>query len=250
MNKNYKKDIESFLDFVEGKIANPTYKALSVYRRYEKKLKDISTWPDIFGDLYGGVYICSHGGGYYTIDGVHDCFPKTHYKSVESLYQDHQKGIQLTLRSVYENFYNGRYDEFLEDLPDYNEAEDLDTVVGEFYDVMFKGGPTDNISIESYALCEEYKGKDIYDPEKWPEIFNKIAHDKIEGDFLWHEEDGYHIFDCLGWFSNDECGSFEEVYREILGWEAEVLDFRDVWNKFYRHYLNMREAIMAAYEDY
>ena len=237
MNKNYKKDIESFLDFVEGKIMNPTHKALSVYRRYEKKIKDISTWPDIFGDLYDGIYICHHGGGYYTIDGIHDCFPKTTYKSIEVLLQDHQKGIELTLRSVYENFYK-KYEKFLEDEDSEETMNDKSGIVYDFYRVMFQGYDPEKVCPEAYSLYYEYKGTNIYNPEAWPGIFDKILGEK----FIETNDDGYVVGGS--WFTKkDDCGSYEELYREVLGWEKDVLDFLDTWVNFYKYYLEMREAM-------
>ena len=241
MNKRYREDIQSFLDYTEGKITNPTTKALKIYRKYEKKLKDIDTWPDIFGDLYGGIYVCHMGGTYYTIDGVHDCFPKTSYKSIQALYESHQKGIPLTLRSVWEHFYNGVYDCFLEEYSDYAESLDSgpDRIVSDFYDIAFKGGNPADACFEALELYEKYKTENLYNPELWPEIFNSI----LKETFIRKDKDGYYITDNLGFFSNTECGTYEEVYRTFLGWGNDSLDFRDVWTKFYRRYIEMREAL-------
>lgn len=251
MNKNYKKDIKSFLDYTEGKTDQPTSKALQIYRKYENSLKDINSWPSIFGDLYGGIYVCHMGGSYYTIDGVHDCFPKTSYKSFEDLYQSHQKGIPLTLRSVWENFYNGMYDCFLEEYPDYNDISDTscDQIVSDFYNLAFKGGKFEDACIEAQTLYNKYRYMDIYSPELWAEIFNEILHDYLDEDFLRTEDDGYSIVHSLAWYSKKDYGSFEEIYRDILGWEDDTLDLRDVWNKFYKHYLRMIDELKHEFDD-
>ena len=243
MNKRYKEDIESFLNCVDGKEANPTPHALTVYRKYEKKLDDIEIWPDIFGDLYGAIYVCKMGPGYYTIDGIHDCFPKTHYKGIRELYQSHiGKDTSMTLRNVYEGFYHDYYDGFLEDYVD--NKEDLkpsskDKIVSDFYNVAFKGGKLDDACNEAWTLYREYSGKNLYDPEIWPEIFDKILGEK----FIDEDADGYSVISHLGWWSKDKVGSYEEIYRDVLGWESDTLDFRDVWNKFYKRYVEMEEAL-------
>lgn len=241
INKGYKEDIESFLDYVEGKTTNPTGMALRVFKRYEKKLEDIETWPKIFGDLYGAIYICKLGEGYYTIDGVHDCFPKTHYKNIESLYKSHLKDIELTLRNVYEEFYKDGYDVFLYDYLDEGEeleTEDKDKIISDFYNTAFKGGNPDNACIEAWNLYRKYSEKNLYDIEVWPEIFNQALGEEL----IRKEEDGYHIYQ-LGFWSKEDVGSYEEIYRDILGWEKETLDFKEVWNKFYKYYIGMEEAL-------
>ena len=249
MNKRYKEDISSFLDYVEGKTAHPTPKALSIFRKYEKKLEDVDSWPDIFGDLYDGIYVSKLGPGYYTIDGVHDCFPKTHYKGIKELYLDHiGRHTNLTLRNVYEGFYNGVYDCFLSDYIGYEETEevDKDKIVSDFYSVMFKGGNPDDACNKAWNLYRLYSGENIYDIELWPKIFDLI----LEETFIRVEDDGYHVY-YLGYWPKEKFGSYEEIYRDILGWESDVLDFMDVWNKFYKQYIYQWNAIGSGYDyDY
>lgn len=250
MNKRYKEDIQSFLDYTEGKITTPTTKALQVFRKYEKKLKDIDTWPDIFGDLYEGIYICHMGGTYYTIDGVHDCFPKTSYKSIQALYESHQKGIPLTLRSVWEHFYNGVYDCFLEEYPDYTESLDNEPnqIVSDFYNVAFKGGNIYDACKEAQDLYEKYKLENIYDPELWPSIFDSA----LKEEFIKKGDDGYIIPGPVAFFSNSEYKTYEEIYRTVLGWENDSIDFLEVWTKFYKHYLDERAILedLDRWDDY
>lgn len=248
MNKRYKEDISSFLDYVEGKTTHPTPHAASIFRKYEKKLNDVESWPDIFGDLYDAIYVCKLGPGYYTIDGVHDCFPKTHYKSITQLYQSHLgKGEELTLRSVYENFYNDVYDVFLSDYVGYEDSSetDVDTVVSDFYNVAFKGGKLDDVCNEAWNIYRTYSEENLYDIELWPKIFDLILKEK----FIREEEDGYHVF-FLGYWPREKFGSYEEIYRDVLGWENDVLDFMDVWKKFYKQYIYQHNAIREAYDDY
>ena len=247
MNRNYKEDISSFLDYVERKTTNPTPKAREIYRKYEKKLHDIDSWPDIFGDLYGALYICRMGPGYYTIDGVHDCFPRTKYSGIQELYQSHlEKNETLSLRSVYERFYNGAYDCFLSDYVGYEDQEeaDKDVVVSDFYNVVFRGGNPDNICDKARNLYITYSTENVYNPELWPKIFDLI----LEENFIREEEDGYHVFH-LGYWPKEEFGSYEEIYRDVLGWESDVLDFRDVWNKFYKSYIYQWNILGQDYDD-
>ena len=251
MNKRYKEDIESFLNYVEGKETNPTPHALSVYRKYEKKLDDVDIWPDIFGDLYDALYICNMGSGYYTIDGIHDCFPKTHYKSIKELYQSRlEKTLPLTLRNVYEGFYHNYYDEFLEEDEFLENRENLgtaekDKIVSDFYNVAFHGGNPNNICDEAWALYREYSGKNLYDPELWPEIFNKILGER----FIDEDSDGYFVSNQLGWWDKKDFKSYEEIYRDLVGWESDILDFRTVWSKFYKYYMDMDEALIKYGRD-
>ena len=248
MNKRYKEDISSFLDYTEGKTVHPTPKALSIYRKYEKKLGDIETWPDIFGDLYGGIYVSKMGPGYYTIDGCHDCFPKTHYKGIKELYQDHVgKNAELTLRNVYECFYDGVYDCFLSDYVDYEDGEeaDKDKIVSDFYNVIFRGGNPDDICNKAWNLYRIYSTENMYNIELWPKIFDLI----LEENFIREEEDGYHVY-YLGYWPKEKFGSYEEIYRDVLGWENDVLDFMDVWKRFYKQYIYQQDMIAKACEDY
>lgn len=247
MNKRYKEDISSFLDYVEGKTTHPTPKAQSIYRKYEKKLSDIDSWPDIFGDLYEGIYVSKMGPGYYTIDGCHDCFPKTHYKGIRELYQDHiGKNTEMTLRNVYEGFYDGVYDCFLSDYIGYEEEGevDKDTIVSDFYKVIFKGGNPDNICNKAWDLYRIYLSENMYNIELWPKIFDLI----LEENFIREEEDGYHV-KYLGYWPKENFGSYEEIYRDVLGWESDTLDFMDVWKKFYKHYIYQEDMINSACDD-
>ena len=83
----------------------------------------------------------------------------------------------------------------------------------------------------------------MYNVELWPKIFDII----LEETFIRVEEDGYHV-KFLGYWPKEKFGSYEEVYRDVLGWETDVLDFMDVWNKFYKQYIYQWNAIGDDYE--
>lgn len=242
MNKNYKNDIESFLNFIDNNTTKPTTRARLVYEKYKTKINDIDSWPDIFGDLYDGVYVTSHGSGYFTIDGVHDCFPKTHYKGVKDLYQSHQPGIELSLRSVYEHFYHDGYDCFLEP-DDEEENPNTDKIVLDFYNLAYRGADPGKVCQKAIDILDSIPTEALYDPEKWPKIF-----DKILGYIAIREEDqdafpaSFKILDY--WlYDKKECGTYEELYRTRLGWEDDTLDFLDVWSKFYKFWIAQKEEI-------
>ncbi len=147
----------------------------------------------------------------------------------------------MTLRNVYEGFYHDYYDGFLEDYVDNKkdlEPSSKDKIVSDFYNVAFKGGKLDDACNEAWTLYREYSGKNLYDPEIWPEIFDKILGEK----FIKEDEEGFLVYN-FNWWDKKEVGSYEEIYRDIMGWESDTLDFRDVWNKFYKYYIEMEEAL-------
>lgn len=240
MNNNYQIDIQEFIDYTEGKVSTiKSALAMNVYKRYQKRLKDIDVWPEIFGNLYDGIWVFKMGNKFYSIDGVHDCFPKAYYSSITDLYQSHQPGIKLTLRSVWENFYK-RYEWILEEYYDYVAPDSIsdDQVVSDFYDVMFKGADPKQISPKAYKVYCECAGKNIYDIEIWPDIFDKL----LEKKFISISKDGYRVLPdsitTMDYFPFPAYSSFEEVYREKLGWEEDVLDFMEVYKKFYKYYIS------------
>lgn len=243
MNRRHREDIESFLEICEGKRTTGTGRANKVYKKYEKNLDDVEVWPDIFGELYDGIYVCHMGGTYYTIDGIHDCFPRTSYKSIRNLYETHQKGIkELTLRSVYENFYQ-IYEALLEDEDSGGDQNaTTDEIINDFYNLAFKGGSRDDACLEACDLYDRYYGKNLYDPELWAEIYNQAYGGEEKAIKRDNDTEAYMVFSIWA-FPTIEFGSYEEVYRSVLGWEKDTLDFREVYTKFFKHYLDMCEAL-------